>query len=426
MQGKWLSLLVLGAFLWNLIGCGTPGIPSEENRENLPARSNRPKSPGSDQAKAETPQTKLVKAYNEFGFALLAQLVKQDTNQNLFLSPLGLATALTMTYNGAAGETKEAMAKVLGLAKIELEEVNQASAELRHALENLDPKVELILANSLWARQGIDFKADFLERNRQFFGAEIATLDFDNPQAPALINQWVESRTKGKINKIVEDKIDPETVLFLINALYFKGKWKVEFDKKKTQEGIFYLSDGKPKPVARMVQSGKYPYFKGEKFQAISLPYGEGRISLFLFLPGKGTPLSEFLKQLNRQNWEQWQAQFHPMEGDIAIPRFKIEYEKELSEALKALGMAVAFDRARADFSGMRPIPPTLFIQRVKHKAVMEVNEEGTEAAAATSVEIGITSVPQKFTFVVDRPFFFAISDNQTGAILFMGAVMEP
>ncbi len=368
--------------------------------------------------------TGLVLANTRFGFKLLAEIHRQDDSENIFISPLSVSTALAMTYNGAAGETQQAMAKALELEEMTPQEVNSANAELRKSLENPDPKVELIIANSLWARQGVEFKTNFLQRNRQFFGAEIATLDFNDPQAPGIINQWVDTNTRGKVQKIVED-IDPRMVMFLINATYFKGIWQVEFDKSKTKEGIFHLPGGRGKQVPMMSQSGKYPYYWSESFQAVSLPYGGGRISLYLFLPDEGHSLIDFLRNLNQENWEQWMSLFRQMEGDITLPRFKLEYDEDLDGALKALGMEAAFDPDKANFGGMRS-ERDLFIQRVKHKAVVEVNEEGTEAAAVTSVEVGVTSVPEIFTIVVDRPFFFAIRDNQTGTVLFMGVVIEP
>ena len=368
----------------------------------------------------------IVSAYNKFGFELFRQLLGQDQDQNIFASPFSVATALAMAYNGAAGETEQAMAHTLGLTGMSLSEVNQASAALFENLRSSDPKVQLDIANSLWARQGIEFRPDFLARNRQFFGATISRLDFSDPQCAATINHWVDTQTQGKIKQIV-GQIAPDTVTFLINAVYFKGKWQVEFDKKLTRDDTFHPLDGAPKKVSMMSQSGRYPYYQGESFQAVSLPYGEGHISLYLFLPDQDTPLKEFFTQLNDQNWGRWLTQFRPMQGSIKLPRFKVEYDRQLNELLKALGMTVAFDRDRADFSRMR-VERDLFIQQVKHKAVAEVNEEGTEASAATSVGIGITSVltPTPFTFVANRPFFMAIRDERTGTILFLGAVMEP
>jgi serpin B len=325
-----------------------------------------------------------------------------------------------MTYNGAVGETERAMAEVLEIDELDLDTVNHSNAALRNSLENPDPKVEISIANSIWSRQGIEFNPDFLERNQLFFGAEVAALDFSAPQTTGIINEWVDTNTNGKIEKIV-DRIDPQTLLFLINAIYFKGNWQDEFDKSQTRPGIFHLSDGSEKQVQMMRREGEYPYFRGKHFEAAGLPYGDGRLSMYIFLPNRNSNLNEFLGGLNAENWTSWLAQFSKVGKDsmMILPRFKLEYEVNLNDTLKALGMEIAFDN-RADFSGMGP---NLFISEVRHKTFVEVNEEGTEAAAATSV-VGATSVPP--TFRVDRPFFFAIYDAETQTILFMGTVTEP
>lgn len=368
---------------------------------------------------------RLVGANNQFGFDLFNQLQSTDKDKNIFFSPLSIATALEMTYNGAAGETKEAMARTLKLEGMKQIEVNQASANLMKSLKSTDPKIELAITNSLWAKQGVKFKEDFLARNRQFFGAEIASLNFADPKAKTTINNWVSKSTKGKIPSII-DQIQRDQVLFLINAIYFKGLWEKKFDKALTKNEPFHLLSGSQKQAPMMSQSGTYNYYRGDKFQAVSLPYGKGSTSLYLFLPDKGSSLSQLMKEF--QKCEQWIKSFRSTPGDVKIPRFKMEYEKSLNETLKALGMDVAFIPNKADFSGMKD-GRDLFISEVKHKAIVEVNEEGTEAAAATSVGVSLTSirpVEERFTFVADHPFLIAIRDEKTGAILFMGAVVDP
>ncbi len=374
-----------------------------------------------------TMNSNLAAASNAFGFDLFQQLRRQEANKNVFFSPLSVTVALAMTYNGAAGETKNAMARSLKIEGMNHAELNRASADLLKALKSSDPKIELAIANSLWARGGMRFNEDFLARNRQFYGAEISTLDFNSPQSVATINRWVSASTKGKISQII-DKIDPQQVMFLINAVYFKGQWQKRFEKTLTKEQPFHLLGGQQKPVPMMAQSGNYLYRRGDKFQAVSLPYGKGGVSLYLFLPDQGSSLDELLKGLSFQKWEEWINNFSDTPGDVQLPRFKLDYEKTLNDSLRAVGMGVAFNSREADFSGIRP-ERDLYISEVKHKAVVEVNEEGTEAAAATSVGVAVTSVQQpreRFTFVADRPFLMAIRDSQTGAILFMGAVMEP
>ena len=370
----------------------------------------------------------VVTANTKLGFSLFNEIRKTEQDKNIFISPFSISVALAMTLNGAAGETKQAMTNTLQLHGLDSESINTGYAGLRQTLLTSDPKVTLTIANSLWARQGFSFKPDFLQRNTQFFGAEISTLDFDNSSASKTINQWVDINTNGKIQKIVGDQIDPITVLFLINAIYFKGTWQKEFDPSKTREGPFHLANGDEKQVPMMRQQRWYPYYREENFQAISLAYGDGQMSMYIFLPDRESDLNIFLENLNAESWENWMSQFHEQDVSLVMPKFKLEYGKTLNDPLKALGMDVAFDPELADFSRMASLEfGNLYIEKVVHKTFVEVNEEGTEAAAATSVEVGVKSVPPPpISFSVDRPFFFAIRDNETKTVLFMGIVVEP
>jgi serpin B len=370
---------------------------------------------------------KLIDASNQFGFALLRELREDKEAENLLLSPASITLALAMTFNGAAAETESAMAKAMSLQGMDKGTLNQAVLDLRQSLQNIDPKVELTIANSLWARQGVTFKSSFLDVNRRYFGAQVSVLDFADPEAPQAMNRWVDSNTRGKIKKMV-DNISPRTVMFLLNAIYFHGKWQKPFDKALTQEKPFHLANGEQKPVPMMAQVGRFAYLKGENFQMVSLPYGAGRISMVIALPDEGTTLSEWLTALDAKQWKEWTSRLVLSDGELQLPRFKMDDDKVLNDALKAMGMDVAFTPDRADFTHMRD-ERDLFLEKVHHKAVVDVNEEGTEAAAVTSVQVGVTSVQQPrppFKMVVDRPFFFAIRDTRTGIVLFMGAVYEP
>jgi serine protease inhibitor len=373
---------------------------------------------------AET-QGSLASADLKFGFKLFSKLAG-DKEQNLFISPASVAFALDMTYNGAAAETQQAMAKTLEIQGLSLEEVNRANKVLRQALTNPDPKIKLSIANSLWLAQGWSLKPEFVKRNEEFYGATLKSLNFRDPRSPATINAWVTKATAGKISRIVQ-KIAPP--LILINAIYFKGLWTRPFDQALTKDRPFTLANGRQKPRPMMSQSGEYQYFHGKNFQAVSLPYGEkGRLSLKIFLPDPNSNLKVFCRELDAANWQQWQADFKMNHGSIVLPRFKLEYKEKLKESLTALGMGVAFDKQRANFSNLCP-PPGVYIDDVIHKTYVEVNEEGTEAAAATAVQMKAMAVfrPEKpFTLIVDRPFFVALDDRETGAVLFMGAIFEP
>ncbi|MDA2914657.1 serpin family protein, partial [Acidobacteriia bacterium AH_259_A11_L15] len=245
----------------------------------------------------------VVSAYHKFGFKLFAEVGKGEAGQNVFMSPHSVATVLSMLYLGAAGDTRRALGKTLHVEDREPEAISEANRELRKTFSELGPGVELIFANSVWVRTGLEFKSDFLEQVRESFEADIRGLDFSDPAGPDLINQWAATKTKGKISRIL-DRLDPLMVMVLMNALYFKGQWSEKFDPAESKERPFHLPDGKQKPVPMMSRGGSYRYCEGRGFQAVILPYGVGRFGLYLFLPKKGGGLDAFLQDLNEANWE--------------------------------------------------------------------------------------------------------------------------
>lgn len=368
----------------------------------------------------------LVSANTRFGFKLFSALTNQQPNQNVFVSPSSVAIALAMVYNGARGETQQGMARAMEIQGINLEALNQANADLKALLENPDPKVQLSIANSLWARQGVPFKPEFIQQNQQFYQAKLTELNFADPRAVPTINNWVSQNTRGKINEIV-DQLSPDDVMVLINAIYFKGNWSRQFDKQLTKTEPFYLANGGSKNHPLMAQRGEYRYLDNNLFQGVMLPYGDGRrMSMVVLLPKKESSLAQLQRNLTAENWEQWMNQFRNRQGSIQMPRFKLEYKVELTRILSQLGMGDAFTR-QANFSGISQIPTQ--IDEVKHKTFVEVNEEGTEAAAVTSIGIRATAaipMDEPFQMKVDRPFFCAIRDNQTGSVLFMGSIADP
>lgn len=397
---------------------------------------------------------KVTPGNNQFAFNLLRETLKVDAGKNVFISPASVSIALAMTMNGARGETLRAMAQALGLPTEPhaLQSINAAYARLLKRLVEGEPKplkqphccggeaqcpgpaseetaVKLLIANSLWARLGVKFKDEFLASNKQHFGAEVTSLDFADPAAPKIINSWCNKNTNGKIPEIL-DKVGDDAILYLINAIWFYGPWTYKFDPKQTKDEDFTLSDSSTKKHPLMQQEGEYRYFRGQKFQAVSLPYGEDqRFSMYILLPDKDSNLSELESNLTADNWSNWQAQFGSTPGEVRIPRFKLEYSVSLNDILKSLGMSAAFDSSRADFSGLIAPPDRAYISNVKHKTFVEVTEKGTEAAAVTSVEVGLEScrMPQEpFAITVDRPFACVIQDNNTGTVLFLGSIVDP
>jgi serine protease inhibitor len=380
-------------------------------------------SPGLSKGSEIQVDSRLTAATTKFAFKLYEQI---RTDNNTFVSPASVMLALAMTYNGADGTTRQGMARALEIEGMSLEEINGAFADLKAALASTDPKIQLKIANSLWVRNGFELNPAFVERNKQHYAAEIASLNFSDPAATRTINSWVSKNTEGKIEKIIE-KIKDGDILFLINAIYFKGQWQFEFKKENTKPDVFRLAGGEQKELPMMSQSRSFLYYKGKDFQAVALPYGEGSVSMYIFLPDELRSLKQFERDLTPENWDGWMKSFRVQPGDLKLPRFKVEWESELNDALKALGMEEAFDSERANFSQMAKTANGLYISEVKHKAVCEVNEEGTVAAAVTSVTMGIASAPPPpFSMKVDRPFFFAIRENKTGVILFMGSVSNP
>jgi serine protease inhibitor len=332
-----------------------------------------------------------------------------------------VSMALGMTLNGAKGKTEADMRRTLGYGDMTRDDVNTSYRGILDLLPNLDPKTLVQIANSIWIRSGFSILPGFIDLNLRFFDAAVRSLDFNSPDAPGVINGWIEDKTRGKITKMI-DAIDPLTVMFLINAVYFKGTWLYEFDQKKTMDDSFIPTNGTPEPCKMMEQKATFPYLETETFQAVDLPYGNGQFSMTVLLPKPGQSIESLAASLAGVNWDLWKGQFSGRELTLQLPKFKVEYEIKLNDALTALGMGVAFVPDQADFGGINP-DFDLYISSVKHKAFVEVDEKGTEAAAATVVEVGYTSIPDGITVRVDRPFLFLIREKSSDAMLFMGKI---
>ena len=363
----------------------------------------------------------LADASNRLGFHLLSHLAGQEVGDNLFISSFSIATALAMVYNGAEGKTQEALARLLRVEGLSLPEVNQGYSELAALLGEIDPGIRLDVANSVWVREGTGLAADFVRRIRESYAGEVTRLDFSDPGAAGVINDWVAGKTNGKIKELVTPGLIRLAIVVLINAIYFKGIWTAPFDEAETREGTFTLPDGSRKQVPMMHRTGRYDYYEDEAFQAIRLPYGSGRASMYIFLPKPDRSLASFRELLTPENWQAWMGGFSKTRVELGLPRFRIEYGAELLPTLTGLAGP---EMAGPDFLGMGG--GELVITNVIHKTFVEVNEEGTEAAAATAVLMGRSGVILPLQMVVDRPFFCAIRDDETGLVLFMGFVVDP
>jgi serpin B len=354
-----------------------------------------------------------------FGCDLFAKL--RAKAGNLFFSPLSIETALAMTSAGARGETLAEMKNVLHLPS-----GGQAAAGelLRYLQRDPSAKYELSIANALWMQQGLSFRAEFLTETHRHYEATLHSVDFLQPeQARRTINHWVEEQTKDKIKELFgPGSLSKDGTLVLTNAIYFKGKWEHPFDKNATKVEPFHVTDDKTTQAPLMRRRSSYRYFANEVVQAVDLPYAGNRLSMLVILPA--APDAE--KDVNAANLRDWVAKLAVKPGEVLLPRFKVTDEFELSETLKAMGIKRAFS-ASADFSGMCAEPT--MISKVVHKAYVDTNEEGSEAAAATGVAMVRASMPLKqepFTFRADRPFLFVIRDTATNTPLFVGRIANP
>jgi serine protease inhibitor len=292
------------------------------------------------------------------------------------------------------------------------------------SIENADDEIELAIANSIWMNLGFKAREDFIERNSKYYSSEVREIDFADAGAVDTINGWIADNTKDKIKKML-DVIPADAVMYLINAIYFKGNWTDEFDEGMTSDDDFYLADGSTKKVPMMNKWQELLYCSGNGYSGIRLPYGQEKMSMYIILPDKGENIDSLISSLDADRWNEITGSFSNKQIDLSMPKYKMEYGiKLLNDVLIDMGMEIAFGPG-ADFSGIRE---DIFISSVLHKAVIEVNEKGSEAAAATVVEMVETAieVEEPVEFTVNRPFFFVIADDRSGSIMFMGKVMEP
>ncbi|KUO49831.1 MAG: proteinase IV [Desulfitibacter sp. BRH_c19] len=401
MKRTILRLLVICFLVFSLGGCSTDsnGGKYSYNKEKIDYR--------------------VVEGNTEFSFDLFRELNKEDENNNIFISPLSVSTALTMTYQGARNSTRDGMGEALNYKDIDNQLLNESYQNLLGYLGQIDDRIELNINNSIWIREGEAIKQDFIEINKNVFDAYVAELDFSKKDSADKINRWIKDSTNGKIEKMIDDQISSNVIMYLINAIYFKGEWTEQFEKENTFETEFQAGDGETQEVKMMSKKGEIEYGAGDDFEAVKLSYGNEKTSMYLILPKGDASINTFINNMDSVKWEKIRSSISKREDVILqIPRFKIEYGiKKLNDSLTNLGMGEAFTDS-ADFSGIRD---SIFINRVLHKAVIEVNEEGSEAAGVTVVEMVESAAMEPITFIADKPFTFIIADEDFGTILFMG-----
>ncbi|MFC0211749.1 serpin family protein [Paenibacillus chartarius] len=369
-------------------------------------------------------------ASNAFGLELARRQMEKKPGENMVLSPVSVAQALAMTMNGAAGSTREGVAKALRLDGVPLEKVNQSAAVIADLLGKSSPGVRTAIANSLWLQKDWPFKNEFLKGMRESYKAKLEQRNLTDPKVRKEINDWVKKQTRGRIPSIVDEPVDPLTKAMLINALHLNAAWENPFQENQTKDGPFTRADGTVKQVPMMKRSGRMAYDEEDTHQAVKLPYGDGQLSMLIVLPRPGADRKALAAKLFADPaW--WMRSYEGFSGELTLPRFRVEMTAELKELLAPMGMADAFDPLKADFRAMANTDAThepLFISRVLHKTYLDVNEKGTEAAAATLVGMKAGSAPPngRFEMKVDRPFWLAIVDEQSKLLLFVGAVEQP
>jgi len=368
-------------------------------------------------------QGEKVNADNRFAFTVFKEVSALATNPNTFFSPLSLNLALGMLYNGASGDTRTEMAEVLGMADFSEIEINEYYQKMSQSLLNIDPLTDISIANSIWYRSGYPVKQPFIDINQNYFDAVVKALDFDRPDAAAIINKWCADNTKDRIKEIIKSSIGNDVMMYLINALYFKSKWQYEFDKANTKQDDFTLADNQKKKADMMEQTTDLPYYADQHMQCVEMPYGNQAFSMVVILPGNDMDVDGLIDYLDNTVWQKIVDNLYPRNVHLKLPRFKIECDIELNDPVKNVGMQRIFMGGFANISD-----GDLAVSNIKQKTFVEVNEEGTEAAAVTVIEIVETSIGpgSSVPFYANRPFLYLIKEKSTGAILFIGRMDEP
>ena len=379
--------------------------------------------------KADEKSEQLINANNDFGLDLFREVRSESDKENIMISPLSISVALAMTYNGAEGETKHEMEETLRVSGLTPEDINASYFTLIKALQLVDEDVVFEIANAIYFADFFHVKDDFLEINKTNYDAEVSALDFKSPSTVETINEWVAEKTHDKILSII-GKLSDDDRMVLLNAIYFNGIWSQEFDKNGTRLRNFKTTDGTNIEVPMMSKEDALAYTSNDLYQAIRMPYGNKQYYMVVMLPSEGKNSQDIIDDLNSENWKAMMEAF-TMEDHVIfkMPRFKFSFDSELNNALKKMGMNKAFNPALSDFSGISD-DSDLVISSVLHKTYVDVNETGTEAAAVTAVIITVTSAGpddvKRIYFTVDKPFVFAITEKDTGTILFIGEVQNP
>lgn len=409
--------LVIAFLLGGCSSLNTTGEESEEfKRRELPRQ-------------LTEQEEELVDGSGHFGLRLMQRLVEGKPAQSHFISPLSIQMAYSMTMSGAGEETYTQIKETLGFEEMSREEINRASRDLIRLLSEYDENVQFNIANSIWYRDTFSVEQSFLEVNETYYESEIEAVDFTDSETVDLINGWVGDKTNGLIKEIVQGPIDPLTVMYLINAIYFNGNWTIPFDSEITREQPFYRPGGSTvnTEMMRIERQEQMMYQRGDDYQAVNLYYGDAGFAMTLVLPDEETGVESWMRELDWDKWQKMTENFNHVTLSMDLPKFEMEYEiKNFKGMLKDMGIVDAFSPQEADFSRMNPAHDDLHISDTRHKSFIRVHEKGTEAAAATSVGMSLTSVPQAVNISFNRPFIYVIREVESGTVLFMGTMTDP
>jgi serpin B len=368
-------------------------------------------------------QVTLVTSENTFALDIFKKVIENSSEtENIIISPLSISSALSMTLNGANGSTHDAILDALRMKGLTSDAINSSYKDLTSALLGIDKRVQISIANSVWTANNFVVKKPFINILTQYYTAESKSFDQTDPLVPKQVNSWIESKTNGLIKNML-DQLDKNTVMLLINAIYFKGKWTSKFDTDNTTPGSFIKPDGVTTQVSMMKQTSDFKVYGGDGFTLAEFPYGQSNFVMDVILPSDNNGIKNVLPLITDLNLKGWLGQMSKRKTDLSFPKFKYGYKKELKDILTEMGMGIAFTD-KADFSNISDI--SLLISLVLHQAFIETNEDGTEAAAATIVGISTTSMPQTYNLTIDHSFLYIIRETTTNSILFMGRVADP
>ncbi|HEY9228879.1 MAG TPA: serpin family protein [Gemmatimonadaceae bacterium] len=412
---RWLSLAVIA--LTGAASCGGSGAsdnPTEPKRGA--ARTSLPR-------ELTTSERDVLSASNAFSFGLWKTINQAQRDSNVFVSPLSASFALGMTMNGAAGQTYDEMRTALRFGNASLASIDSGYKSLIGLLTSLDASTTMQIANSIFYRQGVPFVQTFLDDASKWFDAEVKAQNFgDVAGTLSAVNGWASAKTNGRIPTVLQ-QVDPNDVMYLLNAIYFKGSWRDKFDPALTRDAPFHPATGADQTAKLMQRQGKMAYAETDTYQAVDLAYGDSAFTMTVLLPKAGTSVETVAASLTPESWQSLTSKFRAQEVALYLPKITFSWKRKLIEDMKAQGMVAAFKPGGADFTRMSSAGKDLFISLLQQNTFVAIDEEGTEAAAVTIVGVTLTSAPLVVNMRVDRPYVFVIRERLSGTVLFMGKI---